>query len=128
MQAQSDQQLHWQPLPLTEYPKSNIDGAVFAQENKVSIGACLRDKSGSFVVVHSLGITADKPNRSEYDSLIVNCRTVLSRYPDFVVVFARCQANGSAHAPAKAALSHASRITFDDIPYCIATIILNEMR
>jgi hypothetical protein len=33
----------------------------------------------------------------------------------FVVVFTRRQANGSAHALARAALSHASRNTFDVI-------------
>jgi hypothetical protein len=43
-------------------------------------------------------------------------------------VFTRRQANGSAHALARAALSHASRSTFDVIPSCIATIIINEMQ
>jgi hypothetical protein len=49
MQAQPDQQLHWQPPP-AEYLKCNIDAA---QENKVSMKACLRDKSGSFVAAFS---------------------------------------------------------------------------
>jgi hypothetical protein len=68
-----------------------------------------------------------KSNRSEYGSIIRNCRTLLSNYSDFVVGFARRQANGSAHALAKAALSHASRITFNFIPHCITSIIMNGM-
>ncbi|KAK2362458.1 hypothetical protein QL285_087521 [Trifolium repens] len=67
-----------------------------------------------------------KPNRSEYGSIIRNCRTLLSNYSDFVVDFARRQANGSAHAFAKAVLSHASHITFNFIPHCITNIIMNE--
>jgi len=42
-------------------------------------------------------------------------------------VFTRRQANGSSHALARKALSHASRNIFDVIPRCIATIIINEM-
>jgi len=67
-----------------------------------------------------------KMNLSEYGSIIQNCRTLLDHYNDFVVVFTRRQANGSAHALAREALSHASRSTFDVIPFCIATIIMNE--
>ncbi|PNY03705.1 replication protein A 70 kDa DNA-binding subunit [Trifolium pratense] len=94
--------------------------------------ACLRNDLGSFLVAfscHDSGddVHKDKPNHPEYSSLIVNCRTSLSSYPDFVVAFARRQAKGSAHAIARTTLSHASRITFDVIPHCIATIILNEM-
>jgi ribonuclease HI len=66
-------------------------------------------------------------NQSEYGSIIQNCRTLLHHYNNFIVVFARRQANGSAHALARAALSHASRSTFNVIPNCIATIVMNEM-
>jgi hypothetical protein len=47
-----------------------------------------------------------KPNCSKYGSLILNC---------------------SAHALARAILSHDSRVTFDVISPCIAIIVLNEM-
>jgi hypothetical protein len=43
------------------------------------------------------------------------------------IVFVRCQANGSVHALARAALSHASRSTFNVTPNCIATIVMNEI-
>jgi hypothetical protein len=70
-----------------------------------------------------------KPNRSEYGSIIRNCRTLLSNYSDFVVGFARRQANGSAHALAKAGLyiSCFSHYTFNFILHCITNIIMNEM-
>jgi ribonuclease HI len=68
-----------------------------------------------------------KPNRSEYGSLIRNCKTLLSNYSDLVVGFAGRPANDSAHALAKVTLSHASHITFNFIPQCITNIIMNEM-
>ncbi|KAK2448162.1 hypothetical protein QL285_007458 [Trifolium repens] len=167
-QARREQRLSWLPPPST-YLKCNIDAAVFTLENKVSMGACLRNESGGFIAAFSChdngmytaaeaeawglckgiewiaqfghnkvifemdckmvvdDVHKYRPNRSEYGSLIRHCRTLLSNYSDFVVGFARRQANGSAHALAKAALSHASRITFDFIPHCITTIIMNEM-
>jgi type IV secretory pathway ATPase VirB11/archaellum biosynthesis ATPase len=64
---------------------------------------------------------------SEYDLLIVECKSMLSIHSNYVVTFTRRQANGSAHVLARAALSHASRITFDYIPICIATLIMNEI-
>ncbi|RHN45227.1 putative ribonuclease H-like domain-containing protein [Medicago truncatula] len=67
-----------------------------------------------------------KMNLSEYGSIVQNCRTLLDHYNDFVVVFTRRQGNGSAHALAREVLSHVSRSTFDVIPFCIATIIMNE--
>jgi hypothetical protein len=67
-----------------------------------------------------------KINLFEYGSIIQNCRTLFDHYNDFVIVFTRSQANGSAHALARAALSLASRRTFDVILFCIAPIIMNE--
>jgi len=67
-----------------------------------------------------------KMNLFEYGSIIEKCKTLLDHYNDFVVVFTRRQANGSAHALAREALSLASRSTFDVIPFCITTIIMNE--
>jgi hypothetical protein len=65
-----------------------------------------------------------KPNRSEYGSIMLSCRTLFSSYSNFIVVFAMRQANGSTHALARAPLSYASCVSFDVIPHCIATIIL----
>jgi hypothetical protein len=64
-----------------------------------------------------------KQNNSEYGSLIDDCRTIFSNHSDFIVAFTRCQANGSAHALARATLPHASHATFDVIPNCIITIL-----
>jgi hypothetical protein len=46
-------------------------------------------------------VYTDKPNRFEYGSLIVNCKILLSSYPDYVVVFARRQLNDRAHVLAR---------------------------
>ncbi|KAK2386904.1 hypothetical protein QL285_060742 [Trifolium repens] len=72
-------------------------------------------------------INSSKDNHSEYGLLIVDCKSMLFTHSNYVVTFTRRQANGSAHALARAALSHASRITFDYIPICIATLIMNEI-
>jgi ribonuclease HI len=149
--------------------KCNIDAGIFDTEQRVGMGACLRDEKGHFIATMTTntdaGMTAAEgeawglyqgikwitssgyhkvvfeldckmvvddihnnyPNHSEYGSIIQDCKNILDLYNDFVVVFTRRQANGSAHALARAALSHASRSTFDVIPNCIATIIINEM-
>ncbi|GAU51196.1 hypothetical protein TSUD_374470 [Trifolium subterraneum] len=60
-------------------------------------------------------VHTQKHNMSEYGSLIDDCRTILSNHRNFIVAFTRRQANGSAHALARAALSHVSRATFDVI-------------
>jgi hypothetical protein len=70
----------------------------------------------------------NKSNRLEYSSIINKCRTLLSNFKDYVVIFAWRQANESAHALAEAVLSHASHNIFDVIPTCIASIIINEMQ
>jgi hypothetical protein len=47
----------------------------------------------------------NKPNASECDLLIDECRTLLLNYSDFIIAFTRRQTNGSAHALAQAALT-----------------------
>ncbi|PNX73630.1 replication protein A 70 kDa DNA-binding subunit, partial [Trifolium pratense] len=42
-----------QTPPLHIYLKCNIDAAVFIHDNKVSMGACLRDDKGVFVAAFS---------------------------------------------------------------------------
>ncbi|KAK2407645.1 Ribonuclease H superfamily protein [Trifolium repens] len=71
-------------------------------------------------------IDSSKDNHSEYGLLIEDCKSMLSPHSNYVVAFTRRQANGSAHALARAALSHASRITFNYIPNYILTLIMNE--
>jgi hypothetical protein len=71
-------------------------------------------------------INSSKDNHSGYGLLIEDCKSMLSTHSNYVVAFTRRQANGSAHALARAALSHASRITFNYIPNCILTLIMNE--
>jgi hypothetical protein len=68
-----------------------------------------------------------KENRSEYGMTLQNCREFLKNHNNYKVVFARRQTNGRAHALARASISYASRIVFDVIPNCIATIIINKM-
>jgi ribonuclease HI len=165
---QQVQHVAWQPPP-AGVVKCNIDAGIFDTEQRVGMGACLRDEKGHFIATMTTntdaGMTAAEgeawglyqgikwitssgyhkvvfeldckmvvddihnnyPNHSEYGSIIQDCKNILDLYNDFVVVFTRRQANGSAHALARAALSHASRSTFDVIPNCIATIIINEM-
>jgi ribonuclease HI len=72
-------------------------------------------------------VHSSKVNYSEYGLLIDDCKSLLSNHTNYLVVFTRRQTNGSAHALARAALSHASRITFHYIPNCIATFIMNEI-
>jgi hypothetical protein len=58
---------------------------------------------------------------------VQNCKIFLKNHNNYKVVFTRRKANGSAHTLARAAVSHASRTTFDVIPNYIAPIIINEM-
>ncbi|CAJ2634757.1 unnamed protein product [Trifolium pratense] len=51
-QSQHDQRVPWQTPP-PSYLKCNIDAAVFSHDNKVSLGACLRDEKGVFVAAFS---------------------------------------------------------------------------
>jgi hypothetical protein len=160
----------WQPPP-AGVVKCNIDAGIFDTEQKVGMGACLRDEKGRFIAAMTTNTDAvmtaaegeawglyqgikwitssgyhkvvfeldcskmvvddihnNYPNHSEYGSIIQDCKNIyLISNNDFVVVFTTRQANGSAHALARAAISHASRSTFDVIPNYIATIIINEM-
>jgi len=60
-----------------------------------------------------------KINFSEYGLIIQNCRTLLDQYNNFVVVFTRRQANGSAHALTQEVLSRASLSIFYVIPFIL---------
>ncbi|CAH9092223.1 unnamed protein product [Cuscuta epithymum] len=66
-------------------------------------------------------------DRSEYGSLVHDCRNIVGSNNDFCVVFARRQANSSAHALARASTSYASCTIFLSVPYCIENIVIDEM-
>jgi len=64
----------------------------------------------------------NKVNHSEYGLIVKSCRNLLQNFNNHEVVFTRLQANGNAHALARATLSYAPRNVFDVIPRCIVTI------
>jgi ribonuclease HI len=64
---------------------------------------------------------------SEFSHLILQINNVLSRNPNFVVKFIKRQANMVAHSLARAAISWSSRCTFETLPLCISTLLINEM-
>lgn len=61
-----------------------------------------------------------KPDNSGYDFLIQECRTILYVQNTCKIVFTRRQAN-------KSLFSYAPLTAFDHIPYCISSILINEM-
>lgn len=65
---------------------------------------------------------------TEYGCILKECRAILSLKNNYKVVFARRQANGSAHALAKASTLHATRNVFRSVPSCIWNIVCNEMK
>jgi ribonuclease HI len=64
---------------------------------------------------------------SEFSHLILQINNVLSRNPNFVVKFIKRQANMVAHSLARAAISWSSHCTFETLPLCISTLLINEM-
>ena len=60
-------------------------------------------------------------------SLLVVFYLVSSPFVNSRVEFVRRQANGVAHSLAKEATLLASPATYYDIPYCIESLIINEM-
>ncbi|AES97221.1 hypothetical protein MTR_5g047250 [Medicago truncatula] len=104
--------------------------------------ACLRDEKGTFVAALTIyceaamiiveGEAWDLYQDIQWISSLgyhdvifeLDCKMVADDVHN--IVFTRRQANGSAHVLSQEALSHASRSTFDVIPFCIATIIMNE--
>jgi ribonuclease HI len=64
---------------------------------------------------------------SEFSFLISQINNILSCNPNFVVKFIKRQANMVAHTLARAAISQPRRCTFDILPHCISTFLINEM-
>jgi hypothetical protein len=71
-------------------------------------------------------IDSSKNNYSEYDLLIIDCKSMFSIHSNYIVAFIRRQTNSSVHALARATLTHISRTIFNYIPNYIATLIMNK--
>jgi len=65
---------------------------------------------------------------NELGSLLSNCRTLLLSNPSYVLTYIRRQANRVAHNLARASILHASPNIFFHPPYCIDSIIFDEMK
>jgi hypothetical protein len=64
---------------------------------------------------------------SEFSSIISQINNILSCNPNFMVKFIKRQANMVAHSLARAAISYPRRCTFETLPLCISTLLINEM-
>jgi hypothetical protein len=64
---------------------------------------------------------------SEFSFLISHIINILSRNPNFKVIFIKRQANMVAHSLARAAISWVSRCIFETLPHCITPLLNNEM-
>jgi ribonuclease HI len=64
---------------------------------------------------------------SEFSILISLINNLLSCNPNFVVKFIKRQANMVAHTLARAAISWSCCRTFETLPLCISTLLINEM-
>ncbi|XP_058783747.1 uncharacterized protein LOC131658475 [Vicia villosa] len=149
--------------------KCNIDASF--SNNKVGIGACIRDDKGSFIAartewfspitevavgealgllssikwVNELGydnmdfeldaksvvdnVNRSSPNNTDCGAITSECKRVLvSSFRNSHVKFVRRQANEVAHVLARAATFFASFQVFTDIPTCILSLIINEMK
>ncbi|KAH1094073.1 hypothetical protein GLYMA_14G110400v4 [Glycine max] len=58
--------------------------------------------------------------------IILDCKNLLSAFPNFSVNFVRRQTNGITHSLAKVVTSYASSYIHHTIPYCIQSTIMNE--
>jgi len=66
------------------------------------------------------------PN-TEFGDLVSQCRILLSTNSDFTMSFVKRQANKVAHSIARASLSHPSPYVFNDVPYTMYSLFMNEM-
>jgi ribonuclease HI len=64
---------------------------------------------------------------SEFSLLVSHISNYLVCGQNFVVKFIKRQANMVAHSLARAAISRASRCTFETLPTCISSTLINEM-
>jgi hypothetical protein len=73
-------------------------------------------------------VLSNSPYVNELGSLLSNCRTLLFSNATYVLAYVRRQANRVAHNLARASILHASPSIFNHPPYCIDSIILDEMK
>jgi ribonuclease HI len=64
---------------------------------------------------------------SEFSLLIGHINNLLLSSPNFSVKFIKRQANMVAHTLARVAVSWPSRCSFETLPLCIQSILMNEM-
>jgi hypothetical protein len=64
---------------------------------------------------------------SEFSYLVSQINNVLLCNPNFEVKFIKRQANIVAHTLARAAIAWSHRCTFESLPSCISTLLINEM-
>jgi hypothetical protein len=64
---------------------------------------------------------------SEFSLLVHHINNLLLSNPNFSVKFIKRQANMVAHTLARAAISWSSRCSFETVPLCISTLLINEM-
>jgi ribonuclease HI len=64
---------------------------------------------------------------SEFSFFISQINNILSCNPNFMVKFIKRQANMVDHTLAKATISRSRRCTFNILPPCISTLLINEM-
>jgi ribonuclease HI len=79
------------------------------------------------IVVAILPIYHVRGGSSEFCFLISQINSILSCNPNFVVKFIKQQANMVAHTLARAVISQSRRCTFESLPFCIPTLLVNEM-
>jgi len=65
---------------------------------------------------------------NELGSLLSNCRTLLSSSASYTLAFIRRQANRVAHNLARVSILHASPSIFNHPPYCIHSLIMDEIK
>jgi hypothetical protein len=64
---------------------------------------------------------------SEFSLLVGHINNLLLSSPNFSVKFIKRQANMVAHTLARAAVSWPSRCSFETLPLCIQSTLMNEM-
>jgi len=73
-------------------------------------------------------VLSNSPYVNELGSLLSNCRALLFSNDTYALAYVRRQANRVAHNLARASILHASLSISNHPPYCIDSIILDEMK
>jgi len=71
---------------------------------------------------------SNSPYVNELGSLLFNCRALLFSNATYALAYVRRQANRVAHNLARASILHASPSIFNHPPYCIDSIIVDEIK